>query len=117
MENQSDDLKWEETDEGVFLRKVKYETVELELEEEDYVKYLKYAHENNMSFNELAEKAVKEAMENEMKQFESDMSDTYNIFNELETILYKIGDAPTEPTEDQLMNMLHAVIDTHKTSL
>ena len=60
-----DDLKWEETDEGVFLRKVKYETVELELEEEDYVKYLKYAHENNMSFNELAEKAVKEAMENE----------------------------------------------------
>ena len=60
-----DDLKWEETDEGVFLRKVKYETVELELDEQDYVKYLKYAHENNMSFNELAEKAVKEAMENE----------------------------------------------------
>ena len=60
-----DDLKWEETNEGVFVRKVKYETVELELEEEDYVKYLKYAHENNMSFNELAEKAVKEAMENE----------------------------------------------------
>ena len=28
-----------------------------------------------------------------MEQFESDMSDTYNIFNELETILYKIGDA------------------------
>ena len=60
-----DYLKWEETDDGVLLRKVKYETVELELEEEDYVKYLKYAHENNMSFNELAEKAVKEAMENE----------------------------------------------------
>lgn len=60
-----DDLKWEETDDGVLLRKVKYETVELELEEEDYVKYLKYAHENNMSFNELAEKAVKEAMRNE----------------------------------------------------
>lgn len=59
-----DDLKWEETNEGVFVRKTKYETVELELEEEEYVKYLKYAHENNMSFNELAEKAVKEAMEN-----------------------------------------------------
>ena len=59
-----DDLKWEETDDGVFVRKVRYETVELELEEEEYVKYLKYAHENNMSFNELAEKAVKEAMEN-----------------------------------------------------
>ena len=59
-----DDLKWEETDEGVRLRKVNYETVELELDEEDYVKYLKYAHENNMSFNELAEKAVNEAMKN-----------------------------------------------------
>ena len=63
--NIGDDLKWEETNEGIRIRKVKYETVELELDEQDYVKYLKYAHENNMSFNELAEKAVKEAMDNE----------------------------------------------------
>ena len=49
-----------------------------------------------------------------MEQFESDMSDTYNIFNELETILYKVGDAPAQPTEDQLMNMLIGVIDLHK---
>ena len=49
-----------------------------------------------------------------MDQFESSMSDTYNIFNELETILYKVGDAPTQPTEDELMNMLIGVIDLHK---
>ncbi len=49
-----------------------------------------------------------------MEQFESDMSDTYNIFNELETILYKVGDAPAQPTEDELMNMLIGVIDLHK---
>jgi hypothetical protein len=49
-----------------------------------------------------------------VEQFESDMSDTYNIFNELETILYKVGDAPTQPTEDQLMNMLNGVMDLHK---
>jgi hypothetical protein len=49
-----------------------------------------------------------------MEQFESDMSDTYNIFNELETILYKVGDASTQPTEDELMNMLIGVIDLHK---
>ena len=49
-----------------------------------------------------------------MEQFESDMSDTYNIFNELETILYKVGDAPTQPTEDELMNMLIGVIGLHK---
>jgi hypothetical protein len=53
-------------------------------------------------------------MKKKMEQFESDMSDTYNIFNELETILYKVGDAPTQPTEDQLMNMLIGVIDLHK---
>ena len=29
-----DDLKWDETNEGVRLRKVKYETVELEIDEE-----------------------------------------------------------------------------------
>ena len=49
-----------------------------------------------------------------MEQFESDMSDTYNIFNELETILYKVGDAPTQPTEDELANMLIGVIGLHK---
>tara|TARA_Y100001933_G_C19013175_1_gene569872 strand:- start:5702 stop:5929 length:228 start_codon:yes stop_codon:yes gene_type:complete len=49
-----------------------------------------------------------------MEQFESDMSDTYNIFNELETILYKVGDAPIQPTEDELMNMLIGVISLHK---
>ena len=49
-----------------------------------------------------------------MEQFESDMSDTYNIFNELETILYKVGDAPAQPTEDELMNMLIGVMDLHK---
>ena len=53
-------------------------------------------------------------MKKKMEQFESDMSDTYNIFNELETILYKVGDAPTQPTEDQLMNMLIGVMDLHK---
>ena len=49
-----------------------------------------------------------------MEQFESDMSDTHDILNELETILYKVGDAPTQPTEDELMNMLIGVIGLHK---
>ena len=35
-------------------------------------------------------------------------------FNELETILYKVGDAPTQPTEDELANMLIGVIGLHK---
>ena len=63
-----DDLKWEETNEGVLVRKVKYETVELDFDDEEYFKYLKFAHENNMSFNELVEESVKEAMKNNEKE-------------------------------------------------
>lgn len=63
-----DDLKWEETNEGVLVRKVKYETIELDFDDEEYFKYLKFAHENNMSFNELVEESVKEAMKNNEKE-------------------------------------------------
>lgn len=49
-----------------------------------------------------------------MEQLESDMSDLYQLKDELETILYKVGDSPTEPTEDELMNMLIGVIELHK---
>ena len=60
-----DDLKWEETEDGGFIcRKIKYETVELDFDDEEYFKFLRFAHENNMSFNELVEESVKEAMEN-----------------------------------------------------
>lgn len=49
-----------------------------------------------------------------MEQFESDMSDMYQLKDELETVLYKVGDSPVEPTEDQLMNMLIGMIELHK---
>ena len=42
------------------------------------------------------------------------MSKLYELIDELETILYKVGDAPTECTEDELMNMLIGVIQLHK---
>ena len=58
-----DDLKWEETEDGGFrCRKIKYETIELDFDDEEYFKFLKFAHENNMSFNELVEESVKEAI-------------------------------------------------------
>ncbi len=60
-----DDLKWEETEDGGFrCRKIKYETVELDFDDEEYFRFLRFAHENNMSFNELVEESVKEAMKN-----------------------------------------------------
>lgn len=60
-----DELKWEETEDGGFrCRKIKYETVELDFDDEEYFKFLRFAHENNMSFDELVEESVKEAMKN-----------------------------------------------------
>ena len=63
-----DELKWEETDDGGFrCRKIKYETIELEMNDEEYVKYLKFAHENNMSFNEFVELAISEVVKQKTK--------------------------------------------------
>ena len=60
-----DELKWEETENGGFrCRKIKYETVELDFDDEEYFKFLKFAHERNMSFNELVEESVNEAIKN-----------------------------------------------------
>lgn len=50
-----------------------------------------------------------------VEQHESDMSDMYNLQDELETILFAVGDSPTKSSEDQLMNMLIGVIELHRT--
>lgn len=66
--NTGDDVKWEETDEGGFrLKKVKYETVELELDDEELFKYMQLAHERNQSFNQFVEEALTEVIEREKK--------------------------------------------------
>ena len=49
-----------------------------------------------------------------MEQLEADMADMASLQDELETILYSIGDCKVTPTEDQLMNMLIGIIDMNK---
>tara|TARA_B100000676_G_C17955759_1_gene774653 strand:- start:449 stop:748 length:300 start_codon:yes stop_codon:yes gene_type:complete len=66
--NTGDDVKWEETDDGGFrLKKVKYETVELEFDDEELFKYMQLAHERNQSFNQFVEEALTEVIEREKK--------------------------------------------------
>tara|TARA_A100001037_G_scaffold244817_1_gene225966 strand:+ start:111001 stop:111300 length:300 start_codon:yes stop_codon:yes gene_type:complete len=61
-----DDVKWEETKEGGFrLTKVKYETVELDFDDEELFKYMQVAHERNQSFNQFVEEALTEVIERE----------------------------------------------------
>jgi antitoxin component of MazEF toxin-antitoxin module len=63
-----EDLGWEEGDEvkidnknGSFnIKKVKYETIELDFDDEELLEYMKHAHEKGMSFNEWVQHSLEE---------------------------------------------------------
>ena len=56
---EGDDLKFEERNGSVLIRKVKYENVQLEFDDKELLKYMTYAHEQNITFNKLCEDAIK----------------------------------------------------------
>lgn len=56
---EGDDLKFEERNGSVLIRKVNYENVQLEFNDKELLKYMSYAHQQNMTFNELCEQAIK----------------------------------------------------------
>ena len=58
-----DEVKFEEKDGGFLIKKKRYETIELEFDDEELFKYMKHAHENDMSFNEWVEMAIKTILE------------------------------------------------------
>ena len=64
---EGDEIKFVEQDGGFLLKKVKYELVELEFEDQELFKYMKCAHEMNLSFNEFCELAIKTKL-NELKK-------------------------------------------------
>tara|TARA_R110001606_G_scaffold141554_2_gene280787 strand:+ start:475 stop:699 length:225 start_codon:yes stop_codon:yes gene_type:complete len=49
-----------------------------------------------------------------MTKFEDAMVGMLATTEDLETLLYKIGDAPGKPTEDELMNILIGTIEMNK---
>ncbi len=54
-----DELKFIPQDEAFIIKKVKYETIELDFDDEELLKYMMLAHEENITFNELCERALK----------------------------------------------------------
>lgn len=56
---EGDDLKFEERNGSVFIKKVKYANIDLDFDEEELLKYMMLAHEENITFNELCERALK----------------------------------------------------------
>ena len=62
---EGDDLKFIPQDDAFIIKKVKYETIELDFNEEELLKYMTCAHEQNLSFNEFVEQALKERIKEE----------------------------------------------------
>ena len=57
-----DELKFVDKDGGFLIKKVKYESVELEFDDDELLKYMLYAHENNITFNEFVEQALRNVL-------------------------------------------------------
>jgi len=56
---EGDDLKFVPQDDAFMIKKVKYENVELQFDDEELLKYMTFAHERNITLNELCEEAIK----------------------------------------------------------
>jgi len=57
---EGDEVEFVEKDRGFIIKKVKYESIDLDIPEEDLLKYMMFAHEQGITFNELCERAVRE---------------------------------------------------------
>ena len=60
---EGDEIKFVEQDRGFMIKKVKYESVELDFDDEELFKYMKHAHKEGLSFNDWIEKALTELVE------------------------------------------------------
>jgi hypothetical protein len=51
---------------------------------------------------------------NDRFDLEEAITNVFDINDELEVLMYRIGDSPVSPTEDELMNMLIGIIELNK---
>ena len=60
---EGDSVKFTDNKDGSFsIKKVEYSTIELDFSDEELLRYMTYAHEKGMTFNELVEESVKEML-------------------------------------------------------
>ena len=57
---EGDEIKFTEKDGGFVLTKVKYETIELDFNDEELLKYMMCAHKEGVSFNDWIENVLEE---------------------------------------------------------
>ena len=58
-----DEIKLVGRDGGFVIKKAKYESIELDIDDEELFKYMKHAHKNLLSLNEWVEKCLTEFIE------------------------------------------------------
>lgn len=63
-----DAVKFIDHNEGFIIKKVKYETIQLDLTKEELYKYMLISHENNMSLNEWIEHVLESFMQKDHVQ-------------------------------------------------
>ena len=60
-----DEVRFRSSTDGSFtIQKVTYSTVELELDDEELFKYMRAAHENELTFSEFVQRALEEVINN-----------------------------------------------------
>ena len=60
---EGDDVKFIDNKNGVItIKKVKYETIELDFDDDELYKYMQLAHEKGMSFNEWVQHSLEEIL-------------------------------------------------------
>jgi bifunctional DNA-binding transcriptional regulator/antitoxin component of YhaV-PrlF toxin-antitoxin module len=58
---EGDDVKFTDNGKGcITIKKVKYETIELDFDDDELYKYMQLAHEKGMSFNEWVQHSLEE---------------------------------------------------------
>ena len=62
---EGDEIKFVERDGGFVIKKAKYESIELDIDDEELFKYMKHAHKNLLSLNEWVEKCLTKFIEAE----------------------------------------------------
>ena len=58
-----DEIKLVGRDGGFVIKKAKYESIELDIDDEELFKYMKHAHKNLLSLNEWVEKCLTKFIE------------------------------------------------------
>lgn len=59
---EGDDLKFIPRDGGFMIKKMTYESVEVDFDKDDLMKYLLFAHERGITFDELCTQAVQDKL-------------------------------------------------------